>query len=163
MAGASSCCYCIMGTPGTGPTALAVSFYQRSGCLAFQHTARTSWHSSTLAPESPAPPVTAQPGQFSPNTAGPARCWARTWICPSFIFFSSVQPPRRAPRSDREQLCRKEAFRFLASQPRQKEKSKCKHTLFSSCSSSSPSHALAPPLQPLIKEIPPSTYGSPGR
>lgn len=163
MAGASFCCYCVMETPGICLTALALSFYQQSAHLAFQHTARISWNSSTLASESPAPPVTAQPGQFSPNTSGPARCWARTWICPSFIFFSPVQPPHRAPRSDREQLCRKEAFRFPASEPRQKEKSNCKHTLSSSCSSSSPSHALAPPLQPLIKEIPPDTYGSPGR
>lgn len=163
MAGASSCCYCIMGTPGTYPTAVALSFYQRSDCLAFQHTARTSWHSSMLAPKSTAPPVTAQPGWFSPNTAGPARCWARTWICPSFIFSSRAQPPHRAPRSDGEQLCGKEAFRFPASEPRQKEKSECKHTLSSSCNSSSPSHALAPPLQPLIKEIPRNTYGSPGR
>lgn len=65
--------------------------YQRSDRSAFQHSARTSWHSSKLAPESPAPPlhrVTAQPGRFSTNTAGPARCWARTWICSSFIFFS---------------------------------------------------------------------------
>lgn len=149
MAGASSRRYHVTWTPSTCPAALALSFYQRSGHLAFQHAARTSWHSSTLAPESPAPPlhrVTAEPGRFSPNTAGPARCWAHTWICPSFIFSGRAQPLHRAPRSDREQLCRKEAFRFPASKPRQKEKSKCKHTLSSSCSSSSPSHALAPPL-----------------
>lgn len=48
MAGALSCRYCVMETPGTCLTALALSFYQRSSHLAFQHTARTSWHSSTL-------------------------------------------------------------------------------------------------------------------
>lgn len=89
MAGASSRRYRVTWTLSTCPAALALSFYQRSGHLAFQHAARTSWHSSTLAPESPAPPVhrvTAEPGRFSPNTAGPARCWAHTWVLPFFHF-----------------------------------------------------------------------------
>lgn len=155
-------------------TVLWTQAQDRQPWLCHSSSDPVTWHSSTLPGplgiparclESPAPlhRVTAQPGRSSPTTAGPARCWARTWICPSFIFFSRVQPLRRAPRSAGEQLCRKEAFRFPASEPRQKEKSKCKHTLSSSCSSSSPSYALAPPLQPLIKEISPSTYGSCGR
>lgn len=71
MAGASSRCYCVM-DPGAGPAALALSFQQRSGHLAFQHTAWTSWHSSTLSRE----PSPTAPCDSTARTVLTHHCWS---------------------------------------------------------------------------------------
>lgn len=165
MAGASSHRYCVIGTPGSCLAALALSFYQQSDHFAFQHTARISWHSSTLAPESPAPPlhrVTAQPGRSHPTLLVPPGVGhAPGFALPSF---SSAERSRRIEPLAQTGSSSAGRRHFGSPLPSHGKRKKANaSTLSSSCCSSSPSHARAPPPQPLIKEIPPNTYGSPGR